>query len=1222
MAWVSWELIERIVKNDAPAHERVQKIKVNRALKDVDEIKEVLREVTGLAASDRAKSDLELLAEAVQDPTGVEQDTILRDRLFVLFESHKEVVDKVEQLDKRISVVEKSPTATAGIYHHRLDVIRDKINAGKHEVAIDNLDDLVSSAGRSLSHREQYRISMLYGHALLGLDQKPDAISKFKRASDFEKDSIDGKSALAYAKLLEGNNGEAYGLVDEIIDEPESAIIAWFVWIRSQDDVCSFDTIEQRIPERMLDEADILNALSMLATGLEEYDSAIRFAKIAVEKKPGNPDFRYVLALALLEKERKACFILDPCEVVLENRKNVEEACEHFDKALELCDDDLLRSELLLNRSRCHSMLGNDEAAGSDVEAARVFSSTSSTTRFQHALALFDRKQWDEAAKEFQAIPEEERHPSFPLIYAKTLAWRDAPGDKNESLGILSKALEDGVFDDVVLQIDILEAYYGIALTIDAQDTVLEVLRNIKGDVVLPVAADIFAFNHKCKAVDGEELIESADAILDQVEEAKQIPINLYAAKAFNRAGLSRHTFRALKEVIAPNVISNQARLLLECAAECDEVQFVLGFCKSMRDNGLFDTHCLNIEINVLIKYNINGAIELLQEIISLEVADEIKKYCNLRLSLIGLSVGRNDLVVEHENDLPSPSSVNPIIGQAVVEILRHQFGLDCAGNYAYKLIRRYPDSLEAHRAIVGTYINLDGEQEEYVAPETISAGNGFIYRVAASGDLRWYIVEDETDSPISRSRGEISVEDAQKLGVLGLSVGDTFVLNTGGIQDRQCEIREIMPKAVRRFQHSTDNWETLFPGDDKIHRVVLQKDDDGNINIDSVIHALENRKEFVNKLVEYSREIGLSATHIANLGGRTTFQTSEFLSSRPDIGIRVSNGDQLEYERGMQAFSCSEAFVLDELALWTLYSLNCIEILHKLPQKPLVTQGTWVGVHEEVRQRKMATRSAGVMSTHNGEAIFQEASRQVLENELDKIRSFLEAIGECCEVLNAMDLATLPEEARRRLESESVNQGVAESIALAKERDAAYWVDDFAVGVIAQAHWGVKRVWTQIVLTSLEENGNLSSFESHELQLRLLTLNYRFTRMTPARFKHACLASSWNPNEVPLKNAISHFVSPTINIHTMRRLIGPIFAQIWQAPSDEIALELSRHVLDQYKSHPYLDILLSALHSYIERGLGGIPASRYRSKMALFALYSWLSDEKDVLKMIRQHVR
>ena len=179
-----------------------------------------------------------------------------------------------------------------------------------------------------------------------------------------------------------------------------------------------------------------------------------------------------------------------------------------------------------------------------------------------------------------------------------------------------------------------------------------------------------------------------------------------FLARTLMEAGRLSDALPLLQELFDAQTPNFDAGLLLNCAARLKQDKVVLDTCEALYERGEYDWNFLEFESQYLEEYDFPKAISRLQEYIA---ANPSHKLAQLRLAIIGMRFGKNDLIVVSEEILPAPEDLPMRYAVPAVHLFQwHEQG-KLAVDYAYRLLRSHSSELEAHKAYTECFFDAQG---------------------------------------------------------------------------------------------------------------------------------------------------------------------------------------------------------------------------------------------------------------------------------------------------------------------------------------------------------------------------------------------------------------------------------------------------------------------------------------------------------------------------------
>ncbi len=161
-----------------------------------------------------------------------------------------------------------------------------------------------------------------------------------------------------------------------------------------------------------------------------------------------------------------------------------------------------------------------------------------------------------------------------------------------------------------------------------------------------------------------------------------------------------------------------------------DRDDLILDTCAALRSNGVVDRKLTLYEVQVLEKYDVNGAISVLSEYLQRSPDDlEVR----LRRSYIGLTWNRQDVIDARPTSMPPVQDVDARTGRIAVNTMKLGGYPNEALLYGYALLRKHFDDPDAHLAFMFNLQPID--PRPYIdEPTEVSHSCRWFYGTDVSG--------------------------------------------------------------------------------------------------------------------------------------------------------------------------------------------------------------------------------------------------------------------------------------------------------------------------------------------------------------------------------------------------------------------------------------------------------------------------------------------------------
>jgi hypothetical protein len=486
---------------------------------------------------------------------------------------------------------------------------------------------------------------------------------------------------------------------------------------------------------------------------------------------------------------------------------------------------------------------------------------------------------------------------------------------------------------------------------------------------------------------------------------------------------------------------------------------------------------------------------------------------------------------------------------------------------------------------------------------EAVEPGVAVCVREVGKDTVEWLIVE--TDRPNESAR-EYSPDHPRIKPLLGLRTGAEFVF-APGVKPRMGEVLAIQSKYLHRFEQARDSYQSRFHDRHDFQMVeVVQQLPDGTEQLDltSIFAAENQRREYVEGIVEQYRERPMSIYMFSQFIGRDMFETMDALQS-PGLGVRCWSGADDDWNRACNEMSRASTVVLDVTALFTLGRLGLLSRqFTRVGVNFVVSYGTLGHLRDLTSDKLRSSGRAHWVPTEDGGYNFLE----VPQDEIHKERDFRDQV-ECwvrknCTVVGCRELADVPPERRRQLIDVFGRDG-AESLCLATRPAHILWTDDFTLAAFARVELNITRhTWTQVALWHAVEGGVMRGEEYATASAYLIGRGYTSLRVDSEAIAAAGVIANWSLTGWPFSRALELFRANQlpekarvsiatlfllrlfcqVSCPTTRRNV--VFATLDRLARRQVVSQLAQDLSGKFGSDPFSALTLAGLvRSWLPRG-------------------------------------
>jgi nucleoside phosphorylase/tetratricopeptide (TPR) repeat protein len=1008
------------------------------------------------------------------------------------------------------------PVTTVGPdAHAEIDAACARMNDGEPDIAIHMLKELKKKRWDTMSSREKYRTIANIGHALERKGEFHEAAKYHIEAKQYQPQDEKARAYEAIAYDYLGDREKAYGLVGDILKEHPNCSIAVAVRIHTAPQDIPLDDLKSIIPPAICNELEIVNALFWKSLALGDLNAAKQFSQTAIEKYPDASEAKEQQSVVNIQQEGRAKQLGKEVD-----RRRLELAVSHMTSLIKEQRGYRDEARFRYNRGLAYDLLGKPDEAETDFRVACDSDKQDALIGRQFALFLRRHGRLDSAINILRSAVEHEKDPSNCLILSDMLRSRKGKGDIESAISILRDSLSKK--PELNVRTDMVGLLTGLLGTQNQHDEAFGFLDSLEKDDLS--ASTLFAIRARVlfRAGRKEEASNEAILALRALDENSSEAERIRVAESLYFVGQKIESLHQWKGILKPDHIDQSVYLVLDLAKELGDDQFIITFCRQLREAGEFSPHILELEVVTLEKYRMfDTAIKIMNGYLSSSLDGEFSRIFRLRLSLLGLWLERPELVESDPTKLPSVESVSPEIGAAASQVLRSGLHPERGIEYAYELVRlNYNDDFAR-----GSYVVTVGMGEEsFRFPEfsVVSLGCAVKYKIDDGGEEKWLIIEDST-KPVAE-RGEYSPDHIWVKQLIGQSVGSKFYLRSDQIQPRTATITEIVSKYLYRQREIIDTWEERFPEEDKffIRKYTIPNHPDGSPDISLILKSLDFKEKHNEEMHAIYKNNPLSAAPFATFINTGLVDSLTYIVSEGTLPVRCCLGTLEEREQAELSLVSAKTIVIDPSALATLFLSNQWEQLQLLKGKIVICESALEEYRE--RRRKTNVQSRGYLGKFKGQYFLTEDNPDDRLQQEQALGRFLTGIKSFVVLKTGESLAGLQREHREEL-VQLFGHPTAEAIAETIMMDAVLWTDDLVVAEVGRERMGVgKRVWTQVVFKS-----KASSDAYTDLTLFLIQWRYFFTRLEPEVILAGCRSVSWELDTPLLKQIAEWFKQPEL---------------------------------------------------------------------------------------------
>lgn len=1065
----------------------------------------------------------------------------------------------------------------------RINEARDCIAKREFQFATFLLNLVQRNSGDKLTPRQKFRVLSNHGAAALGNGEPDKAAKFFREAILWQPDDEQGRINEILAYLLVNDLSSCHAKATFLRrDYPTSARLA-ALWLMSAPREVPLSVLEPEIDPALRTDAEVCVVLARRALTELALDKASEYANAASISAPKWSQPHLILAQISLGSALNIQFGFRAKGGLQEaTLLEAEATCSRaLDLAREEKDHQSEKTALVL-RADIRLILKKQEEAVKDAEDAEQIDADDPQVLLALAETAIASGRLEDGISVFRKANLLHPDPNIAFLYGRALYSRGRDTDLDDALSVLLKISLREIRPELRATF-VTQVFQCFAKKQDwpgAETYLANVSESL--DVIVLKIIRAYLAHYQGRSAEAERQALEAQSLLSTNIHADT---REYLARLFMLIGRPAEALPLWQELFDIEHRTFDPGNLLNCAAKLQRDDLVIQICDKLHDErGVNDWHLLEFEIPYLEKYNVDGAIKRVQAFIAQNPEHKLAK---LRLSHIALGLNKSELVRGNLEDLPSVDELPLDYAVPAVQVMKFGGNPTAAVDYAYRYLRAHFNDMGAHQALIVSMMPGSSAPDIPHVLELAGPNAAVCYQEVAQGSETWVVLE-ETDRP-SGDFEEISLTAPLAIELTGKKVGDRVVLAKGSMQDRTATITQILPKYVRRFQDSTGEMQVRFGAASSVEsvRIQLAGDENQKQGLQVILDSVERRATAVAGARETYNSLPASLHWFGTCIGENAYVALMSLAEEEGQPIKCCFGSPQEREQALQALQTAKAVVVDITALATLRLLRLEQLLSSNKFRFIISEQTWVTFQEMLFKARIFSGPGGTLLFRDGKHILYEETTEEKENRNRKDEEFVKFIEKAAELRSAPGLAAVEPEKREALRKFFGSYG-AESMALASDPDFVLWTDDLIQAQTSAQEFGVRRVWTQLVLGTLTDVGLLTADEYSEASANLVGMEFATTVFDSASMLAAVKLTGWSVEKRPATQIMKIFADPRADLQSLLRTYIGFIAMLFREPvTPETRCSLARAFLDTLACRPESMELLNSLRKLSSRVFG-----------------------------------
>jgi tetratricopeptide (TPR) repeat protein len=1024
--------------------------------------------------------------------------------------------------------------ASASVLDTELECIQHVIERHEFEVAETKLRELETRAADKLQPHHRYQLKALRSRIFSSRWQWAQAGRELLNAKRLMPDTERARINEALGYELLGDREKAHALATELRREFPHNVRLLTIWVRTaplSTPVSAFTEVATT-----KDDVELSLALAYRALAESRIAESLSFGRRAAELEPDSPHAWLILGQAKhMEGHSGAAGV---------QAAPLREAEQYYDRAVRLAHEQKmpgLEAAARFNRGKLRHLLG-DPRAESDYVIAVELARPEQGLRTSYASYLLELGRHNDALRE---LAFESGEPTSARLFYEAAARydRNVGDDRQLAVALLRRMIAARPaerWEDAHILL--------VQWAVESKATA-EARGVIQGSTLRDCNPLVFqTLRGWLSSSDGEAEAarEAFGAALQAVTEESSRDHVFLLAQALVSIGDDERALPLLLRCYRPGVFNVECGKLLGCAQRLNRHEVSSRVCRELRQAGETDPRIILTEISVLQMYDPQEALQVAQEYLAKHPDN---RHVALWQSTLALRLDRRELLISDLGCLPTPGDVTPEGSGLVINILCATDRPAEALRYAYQALRAHFHQEFAHGQFIAHFLRLSPQCRELHIPDTVGPGTAVCYREEHGEADQWVIIEDEAEPDLALE--ELGSEHPLSQALAGHGVGDIVTLPGSGIQPRTATICAVTHKWVYRFRDCVNRFQARFPGGSACQLVHVGSGDD--FDPTPIIRSLEDRRRLIETLNNLYRTWPMPLHMYAELAGVDETVVWEHLASRQDLGIRCFNGQRDELRAGLDLVRQSKTIVVDLTALLTLAHLGLLRALRNEERLVVVAQTTFDRLqHLAEEAQDEGNESGSVLLAEDGQLARIEITAEQRECHREFLASMRDAVREHCQIRPCPRTAELNPQRRQQL-IESFGRHNLDSMLLASGPDTVLWTDDLILGTFGRTDFQVSRVWAQVVLFVLQQEGTISRQEYEHAVAKLIGWHYQGVVWNAETLIAAAEMAEWQMQNWPVPQALSGLGNR--EAHSLARIViaAEAIRAVWRLDLDPL---------------------------------------------------------------------
>jgi hypothetical protein len=619
--------------------------------------------------------------------------------------------------------------------------------------------------------------------------------------------------------------------------------------------------------------------------------------------------------------------------------------------------------------------------------------------------------------------------------------------------------------------------------------------------------------------------------------------------------------------------LTQETRSLLDCAQRLQKHDVMLEVCRTLRKNKSDTKQSRSLELQILYGYVPKEAQTLIHELVQ-EHPDDRQLYawlCHIETRLHGkfaaLDVTRLPLASE-TSVFDSQRVLGPLLGAC-------KFGE--AISFAYENLRCNQGDEIAHGRYMWIFMQYAGKSDLSLDYTEVAPECAVLYR-EKEGELKSVVITNHLNG--SRFDGEISPDSELGKELIHRKVGDEVTLSPLSLQPRVVKVEAILSKFVYRYQQVLQNFQLNFPHANTIQMLKVMDGDELDVSLFK--KSLEERRKHTDAVLDLFKQNPLPISALATWLGIEYRDAFEFLSTKPDIGIRCSLMETIGSSRSTPKVLDlnSKSLVLDQSAVLTIENLDLWKHLGSIQ---LVVMRSVADLFESHVEELEDDRSEGTMGlSDDGRLFLHEPSDEERQSRVSRAKALTENIRKHCRIEESLAAASVDGELRKAFGDVHAYPSL-DSIAYTRsDPKLLLWTDEMFMQAVARNDFKFESIGVQDILNYLRTCGKISHGDRDTITAKLLGWHYNPIEWNSDVAFAAARLADWDATKSPFTAVLKELRNRAWSLVEKCKFTSDLLLKVYYSSVSNVQeSSLLVHVMDAIDEERAVELIKHALQTH-----------------------------------------